>query len=111
MAVSATVVQDAGGPATLPLIFSRVWMVTATLDPASVATQVTGTDTVTVSGVLLGDSVIFKSLAVTGSDANMTITAYVSAANTVTLLHSNNTAGAIDLLTGTLKMVIVRPAF
>ena len=41
----------------------------------------------------------------------MTVTAYVSAANTVTVLYSNNTAGAIDLLTGTFKCIIGRPAF
>lgn len=111
MAVSGTVVLDAGGPGQLSWIFKRIWQVTATVDPASVSTQVTGTDTITVPGVALGDHVISKSFAVTGSEAAMTITAYVSAANTVTILYSNNTAGSVDLASGTVKLVIGSPAF
>ena len=111
MAVSNTVAQDLYGPGQLPIVYSRMWFVTATVDPASVATQVTGTDTITVAGVALGDHVLSKGFAVTGSEANMAITAYVSAANTVTILYSNNTAGAIDLASGTVKLVIGRPAF
>lgn len=111
MAVSGTVVFDNGGPGQLPLAYKRLWFVTATVDPASVATQVTGTDAITVNGVVLGDHVISKGFAVTGSEAAMAITAYVSAANTVTILYSNNTAGAIDLATGTVKLVIGSPAF
>lgn len=111
MAVSGTVVQDFGGPGQFPAAYKRIWNVTATVDPASVATQVTGTDTITVNGVALGDHVISKSFAVTGSEANMSISAYVSAANTVTILYSNNTAGAIDLASGTVKLVVGSPAF
>lgn len=109
MAVSATVVNRQGGPIQFPLLFSDAWMVTVTVDPANVATQVTGTDTVTVTGVALGDFVLcFED---TTSQGNMTITAYISAANTVTILYSNNTAGGIDLATGTVKMLVLRPAW
>ena len=48
MAVTATVVNTPGGPGQFPMAFSNLWFVTATVDPASVATQVTGTDTITV---------------------------------------------------------------
>lgn len=111
MAVSATVVQDLGGPSQLPLLFNRVWLVNAVLDPASVATQANGTDTITVAGVALGDIVLVKSFAVAGSEASLTVTAYVSATNTVTVLYNNNTAAAIDVASGVFKMVIVRAAF
>lgn len=109
MAVTNTVAVAQGGPVQLPLLFSQIWTVTATVDPASVATQVTGTDTITVPGVALGDVVLYFSHTV--SQGNMSITAYVSAANTVTILYANNTAGSIDLATGTAKLVVGRPAF
>ena len=111
MAVTATVVNSSGGAGQFPLAYSNLWFVTAAVDPASVATQATGTDTITVPGVVLGDHVLSKGFAVTGSEAAVTVTAYVSAANTVTLLYSNNTAGAVDLATGTFKCIVGRPAF
>ena len=111
MAVTSTVVNDTGGPAQMPLVFSRVWQVTAVVDPASVATSANGTDTITVNGVALGDIVLAKSFAVAGSEGQVTVTAYVSAPNTVTLLYTNNTAGAIDLASGTVKLVVARAAF
>ena len=73
--------------------------------------QVKCTDLSRVSRVKLGDVVLGKSFAVSGLEARLSITAYVSAANTVNLLYANNTAGAIDVLTGVVKLVIVRPAF
>lgn len=109
MAVSGTVVQDLGGPGQMPSAYSRLWFVSAVVDPASVASGVTGTDTITVPGVALGDQVISFNLGV--SEGNMTIRAYVSAANTVTLLYANNTAGAIDLASSTAKLIVGRPAF
>lgn len=109
MAVSGTVVQDLGGPGQMPAAYKRMWFVTAVVDPASVATQVTGTDTITVPGVALGDQVLSFALGV--SEGNMTIRAYVSAANTVTLLYANNTAGPIDLASSTAKLVVASPAF
>ena len=111
MAVGATVVQDVGGPSQLPLIFNRVWLVTATVDPASVATQANGSDNIIVPGLLLGDIVLAKSFAVAGSEAGLTVTAYVSATNTITVLYGNNTAGAIDVVSGVVKLVVARAAF
>ena len=111
MAVGATVVQDVGGPSQFPLVFNRVWLVSVVVDPASVATQANGTDVVTVNGVALGDIVLAKSFAVAGSEASLSVTAYVSGANTVTLLYNNNTAGAIDVASGIVKLVIARAGF
>lgn len=111
MAVTSTAVNDLGGPVQLPLLYNRVWQVSAVVDPAAVLTQANGTDTLTVSGVALGDIVLAKSFAVAGSEALVSITAYVSAANTVTLLYANNTAGTVDIASGVVKLLIVRSTF
>lgn len=108
MAVSATTATRLG-PQQLANRYSDMWQVSATVDPASVATQVTGTDTVTVPGVALGDQVVAFSLGV--SEGNMTIRCYVSAADTVTILYANNTAGSIDLTSSTFKCLVGRPAW
>lgn len=111
MAVTSTAVNDLGGPVQLPLLYSRVWQVSAVVAPAAVLTQSNGTDTVTVPGVALGDIVLAKSFATAGSEALVSVTAYVSAANTVTLLYANNTAGTITIGTGVVKLLIVRSTF
>jgi hypothetical protein len=108
MAVSNTATSRTG-PQQLANRYSDMWQVTATVDPASVATQVTGTDTITVPGVALGDHVVAFAFGV--SEGNMTIRAYVSATDTVTLLYTNNTAGAIDIATSTFKCLVGRPAW
>ena len=108
MAVTSTTVGRVG-PQQFPNCFSDVWEVSAMVNPASVATGVTGTDTLTVPGVVLGDVVIAFSSNV--SEGNMTIRCYVSAADTVTILYANNTAGAIDLASSTFKILVGRPTF
>ena len=57
-------------------LFSDTWTVTCTLDSASVADQAAGTDTVTVSGVALGDMVIGMSAGV--DEAGLVRRAYVA---------------------------------
>ena len=52
---AATAVVSRRGNDQFRGIFSDTWSVTCTLDSASVADQAAGTDTVTVSGVALGD--------------------------------------------------------
>lgn len=73
---------------------------TAAYDPPSVAAGAQTTTTVTVTGAALGDTVaVGFSLDLQG----MQLTGYVSAADTVTAVLRNGTAGAIDLASGTLR--------
>lgn len=70
-----------------------------TYDPGSLADGAGVTTTVTVSGASLGDFVnISFSLALQG----ILLTAWVSAANTVSVRFQNETAGVLDLASGTL---------
>ena len=87
-------------------LFTDTWDVTCTLNSASVATTATDTDTVTVPGVALGDMVLGMSVGV--SEAGLVRRAYVSAANTVTIVTYNPTAAAVDLASTTLNLVIAR---
>lgn len=92
-------------------LFSNMWLVSATLDLASVAAEGSGTDTVTVPGVQLGDMVLGYSLGVT-INSNLVIQAFVSAANTVTIMATNNNVAAgaaIDVASTTLRLVVARP--
>jgi hypothetical protein len=92
-------------------MFREMWAVTETVDFGSAATGL-GTfasANVTVPGVALGDIVMGVSIGVDTVDA--VIGGAVTAANTVTLTVLNNTAGAVDLASSTVKFVVARPAF
>jgi hypothetical protein len=106
---AATAVVSRRGNDQFRGLFSDTWLVTATLDSASVASGAAGaaTDTVTVAGVALGDIVLGMSLGV--SEAGLVRRAYVSAANTVTIATNNLTGSAVDLGSATVELIIVRP--
>lgn len=92
-------------------VFSEFWTVKETVNFGNAATG-SGTFAsvdVTVPGVALGDAVGFISAGVDTVDA--AIVGAVTAANTVTLTLLNNTAGAVDLASTTLKFVVGRPAW
>ena len=92
-------------------IFSEMWTVSETVNFADAATG-SGTFAsaeVTVPGVALGDIVMGISAGVDTVDT--VIGGAVTAANTVTLTLLNNTAGAVNLASTTLKFVVARPAF
>jgi hypothetical protein len=76
-----------------------------TYDAASLAASATATTTVTVTGAALGDYAI-PSLGV--SAAGLVVSAYVSAADTVTVVLFNPTAGAVDLASTTLRVRVVK---
>ena len=77
----------------------------ATYDPASLADGAGATTTVTVPGAVLGDYAVASfSLDLQG----ITVTAYVSAANTVSVRFQNETAGILDLGSGTLRALVIR---
>jgi|SRR3990172_1764916 len=79
--------------------------VSATWDPGSVGAGASTTTTVTVSGASLGDfSITSFSLSLGG----LTLTSYVSATNTVTVVLANNTAAAVDLASGTLAVLVLK---
>ena len=109
MAVTATVVDQ--GPASLRGLFNEMWLVSATVDPASVAAEATGSDSVTATGVQLGDMVIAFAPGVAITD-NLAVQCFVSAANTIKIQYSNNNAAAgaaIDLASSTWRFLVARP--
>ena len=103
---AATAVVSRRGNDQFRGLFTDTWDVTCTLNSASVATVSTATDTVTVSGVALGDMVLGMAIGV--DEAGLVRRAYVSAANTVTIVTYNPTASSVDLASTTLNLVIAR---
>ena len=79
----------------------RLLLGSATYDPGSLTTNTGATTTVTVTGAALGDYVegISFSLDLQG----ISLTGYVSAADTVSARFQNGTAGTLDLASGTLR--------
>jgi len=81
-------------------LFQKVYNGTATIDPASIATGAQATATITVTGAVLGMSAMaFPPASLQG----LQLTAYVSAADTVTIVLKNDTGGAVDLASGVWK--------
>lgn len=62
---------------------------------------------ITVPGVALGDIVIASSIAIDTVDT--AVVAAVTAANTVTVTVLNNTAGAVNLASATVRLLIGKP--
>ena len=87
-------------------LYTNTWLVRATLDADSLDDGAGDNDTVTVPGVALGDMVLSASLAV--DVAGLIVTAYVSAANTVSIRFQNETGGSVNLASSTLRLVVVR---
>ena len=107
MASASSVVVERGNK-QFQGMFSDMWKVTGTLDAGSLADGAGESDTVTVPGVVVGDIVLGWSLGV--SATGMTITAYVSAADTVTLRVQNESGSTVDLSSTSVKLVVARLA-
>ena len=103
---SATSVSSRRGNDTFRGIFSDTWLVTATLDAGSLVDGAGESDTVAVPGVALGDMVLGVSFAV--SEAGMSVTAYVSAADVVTIRVQNESGGTVDLASCKIRLVVGR---
>lgn len=73
----------------------------ATYDPANLADGAGATTTVTCAGAALGD---YASATFSLDLQGITLTAWVSAANTVSVRLQNESGGPIDLASGTLKV-------
>lgn len=80
---------------------STVLQASATYDPPSLADGVGTTTTVTCTGAALGG---FARAAFSLDLQGISVTAYVSAANTVAVRFQNESGGTLDLASGTLKV-------
>jgi hypothetical protein len=89
-------------------LFSQVYTFKGTVDVASLADGAGASQTFTVTGVVLGDMVLGRSLDV--STAGISVTADVTAADTVTLRFQNESAGVVDLASANVYIVVGRPS-
>ena len=105
MATASAVVSRRGNDQFRGL-FSDTWAVRATLDAGSLVDGAGETDDVTIPGVALGDMVIGTSLGV--DLVGLTVTGYVSAANTVKFRIQNESGSTVDLASATLRIVVAR---
>lgn len=83
-------------------------IVITTEDVASLADGAGSTESFTVSGLAVGDMVIGISFGVDLS--GVTVTGYVSAANTLKIRVQNESGGVVDLASTTVKVLVGRPA-
>lgn len=84
-------------------VFSRVIKFTATVNPASLADAAGENQSVTVPGAKFGD---FVRVAAPYTLSGITVTAYVSAADTVTIRIQNESGGTLDLASGTWNGIV-----
>ena len=103
---SATSVSSRRGNDQFRGMFSDTWVVTATLDAGSLVDGAGETDTVAVPGVALGDMVLGVSFAV--DEAGMSVDAYVSAANVVSIRVQNESGSTVDLASCKIRLVVGR---
>jgi len=91
--------------ATSTITFSGDLEGSATYDPPSLADGAGATTTIAVTGAALGD---FAIASFGGDIANVTITAYVSAAGTVSVRLQNESGGTVDLGSSTLRVRVLK---
>ena len=103
---AATAITSRRGNDQFRGMFSDTWVVTATLDTDNLADAAGVSDTVAVPGVALGDIVLGFSFGVNLS--GMTVTSYVSAADSVVIRVQNESGGTVNLASTTIRLVIVR---
>lgn len=77
----------------------------ATYDPASLADGAGATTTVSVPGAVMGD---FAVASFSNDLQGITLTAYVSAVDTVSVRFQNESGGILDLASGTLRVLVIR---
>lgn len=92
---------------TIPGNAGSISVVSVSWTPSSVSTITAPAQTVTVPGVLVGD---FVYVTPPGQTSGVTIgSAYVSAANTVSVQFVNPTAGSLTPTAGVHKFMVIRP--
>lgn len=90
--------------------FSHMWRVTeVTISTGAIGDGDEAAKTITVNGVALGDMVLGVSLSIDSAD--LTVTASVTAANTVDIVYANNTGGSVTPASHTAKLLIGRPVW
>ena len=77
----------------------------STIDPSSLADAAGETKSVTVTGAVLGDFVIVSA---PYDLQDITVTAYVQAADTVEIRIQNESGGTIDLASGTWHVLVIK---
>jgi hypothetical protein len=103
---AATAVVTRQGNDQFRGVFSDTWSVVCTLDAGSLVDAAGETETIAVPGVALGDIVIGFSFGV--DLVGITATAYVSAANVVTIRVQNESGSTVDLASTTVRVVVGR---
>jgi hypothetical protein len=86
---------------------ARMFAVSVTFDPASVATITTAEQTTTVTGLQVGDFVIAQKP--TNTAGVGVVNCRVSAANTLAVTFVNPTAGGVDAASETWRFLVFRP--
>lgn len=89
-------------------LFSHMFPFSCAMDVGSLADGVGETNTVAVPGVAVGDMV---EVAGSVSIAGQTVTAWVSAADVVSIRFQNESGGLLDLASMTIKGLAKRPAW
>jgi hypothetical protein len=87
--------------ALIDAAIGTVYTASATVDPTSLVDAAGLTGTVTVTGATMGD---FVTLSFDKDLAGITLTGYVSVANTVAYRFQNESGGTLDLASGTLRV-------
>jgi hypothetical protein len=85
-------------------VFPKVIKTTATINPPSLVDAAGSTQSVTVAGAALGDIVL---VGAPYDLQDITVTAYVQAANTVELRFQNEGAATVDLASGVYNIVVL----
>ncbi len=88
------------------VILGTAILTTPTLTYTSIASNVSQDQTTTISGASLGDIVLVGAPALV---AGLTLTAFVSAANTITVRLHNATAGAVVPGALVFNVLVVKP--
>jgi hypothetical protein len=87
------------------LLAPRLLEASVTYDPPSLAAGEGATTTVSVTGATLGD---FARASFSTDLQGVILTAWVSAADTISVRFQNETAGTVDLASGTLRVRVER---
>ena len=102
-----SIVLDTGGITLNSVVVTVVGEASETYDAGSIADGDEEVGELTVTGAALGD---YTLASITVDVADLAITAAVTAANTVTYQLNNNTGGAIDLASATVKVLVIHTA-
>jgi hypothetical protein len=102
-----SIVLDTGGITLNGITLTVVGEASETYDAGSIADGNEEVGELTVTGAALGD---YTLASITVDVADLAITAAVTAANTVTYQLNNNTGGAIDLASATVKVLVIHTA-